>query len=320
MKLLFSKTTLITPTLPFNFDATFFKPDHFTTNDHEYKKGTPWQTMDWRSNKLGLKFRLAKIKGKSMVELTVFSNEELTKEYIESVKAETIFRYNLNLDLREFYKFSAKDDLLARSIRQLKGMRPGHQSSLYEYLIIGIILQNASVRRSVQMFRNLLTKYGTKLEFDGHKLLCLWDVGRFKSIGEQELRDLKVGYRARSIIKIDNQFSDGNLDEFDLRKKSVDEQKKILLSLYGVGPATVWYLLFDVFHHWEVFEHISPWEQKLYSQMFFGKNLATIPQLFRYINKFGKYKHLAVHYIWEKYWWDRYNGKIYDWFEKEIRL
>ena len=89
--------------------------------------------------------------------------------------------------------------------------------------------------------------------------------------------------------------------------------------MYGVGPATVWYLLFDVFHHWEVFEHISPWEQKLYSRLFFNKDLLPVEKLFKYINKFGKYKHLAVHYLWEKMWWDRKNGITFDWLEKEIR-
>lgn len=201
-------------------------------------------------------------------------------------------------------------------------MRPGHPSSLYEYLIIGVVLQNASVKRSIQMFKNLLSKYGTPLEFDSVKLLCLWNIGRFENVEEQELRDLKVGYRAKTIKRIDFQFNCNYVNEMEMRDWEVEYQKETLLSLYGVGPATVWYLLFDVFHRFEVFEHISPWEQKIYSQLFFQRgldDLASVQELLDFIDQFGEYKHLAVHYLWEDLWWKRQNGTVFEWLEKEIR-
>lgn len=265
MKLLKKYQIEIIPAKPFNFDATFFKPDHFTTDDHIYEKGVRWQTMNWQGQMLGIKYEDAPAE----IKITIFSNKDLKTDFIISLKNEIIYRYNLNLDLSEFYKLGKKFEIINNSIKSLYGMRPGHPSSLYEYLIIGIILQNASVRRSIQMFRNLLSTYGSELEFDGKRLLCLWDIGRFTKIDEQKLRDLKIGYRTKSIMRIDQQFSDGLINEFELRNMDLVTQKKTLLSLYGVGPATVWYLLFDVFHHWDVFEHISPWEQKLYSRMFF---------------------------------------------------
>ena len=59
------------------------------------------------------------------------------------------------------------------------------------------------------------------------------------------------------------------IDECELRGKDGEAQRRDLLKLYGVGPATAWYLLFDVFHHTDFFDHISPWEQKIYSKLFF---------------------------------------------------
>jgi hypothetical protein len=46
MKLTNKKVIKIKPTTPFNFDATFYKPDHFTTDDHIYQKGIRWQTIN----------------------------------------------------------------------------------------------------------------------------------------------------------------------------------------------------------------------------------------------------------------------------------
>jgi 3-methyladenine DNA glycosylase/8-oxoguanine DNA glycosylase len=122
-----------------------------------------------------------------------------------------------------------------------------------------------------------------------------------KKIDEQKLRDLKVGYRAKSIKKIDEQFGGNLLSEKELREEGDWEViKDKLLELYGIGPATVWYLSGDIFHRWEVFQHVSPWEQKIYSKLFFNKNTNNpVPteKVLKYFEKFGRYKQLAVHYI-----------------------
>src|SRR3990172_2708282 len=137
MKLIKVATIEITPTSPFNFDATFHKPDHFTSGDNYWEPGTRWQTWLY--------------------------GRKPKQETIDSLIKEIRFRYNLDLDLTDFYKSFKNDKVLAPIIKKWHGMRPGHPSSLYEYLIIGIVLQNATVKRSVQMFRALLENYGTKL-------------------------------------------------------------------------------------------------------------------------------------------------------------
>ncbi len=312
----------IAPTVPFNFDATFHKPDHFTSGDNYWEKGNRWQTWLWEGKPLGLKFINIGTTIKPKIKVEIYYKEKLSQQFIDSLVNEIKYRYNLELDLADFYEKFKHDPVLKPLFKSLRGMRPGHPSSLYEYLIIGIVLQNATVKRSVQMFRALLEKYGTKLEYDGKELWCFWDEGGLKNATEQELRDLKVGYRAKSIKKIDDYFAEGLMNEMDLRKKDRETQMSELLKLYGVGPATVWYLLFDVFHHWDFFNHISPWEQKIYSKVFFDQDAETpvpVDKLLKYFEKFGEYKQLAVHYIWEDLWWKRKNENI-PWLEKLIRI
>jgi 3-methyladenine DNA glycosylase/8-oxoguanine DNA glycosylase len=320
---LFNKTNIILkPTSPFDFDSTFHKPDHFTTGDNCWEPGIRWQTWSWEGQQLGLKFVNAGSRQKPRINIDVYSSKSLDSVFIKSLKYEISYRYNLDLDLTHFYEQFKSDKTLGPIIKRWEGMRPGHQSSLYEYLIIGIVLQNATVRRSIQMFSALLETYGTQLEFDGKNLYCFWKPGRLKNVTEDELRSLKVGYRVKAIKRIDEQFATGLLDEIKLRKENRETQMKILLDLYGVGPATVWYLLFDVFHHWDFFNHVSPWEQKIYSKVFFDKepeNPVPVVKILEHFERFGSYKQLAVHYIWEDLWWKRKNESI-PWLEKLIRV
>lgn len=311
MKLKNKTSVKISSLLPFNFDATFHKPDHFTTGDNYWETGIRWQTWVWQGTPLGLKFTPNKV--------DIWSLEKPSKDFIDSLMAEIHYRYNLNLDLTDFYNQFGFDKVLGPIIEKWRGMRPGHPSSLYEYLIIGVVLQNATIRRSIQMFKALLENYGTKLEYDNKELWCYWTPGRLAKVPEQELRDLKMGYRAKFIKKIDDYFASGAIDEMVLRQTNRETQMTELLKLYGVGPATVWYLLFDVFHRWDFFNHISPWEQKIYSKIFFDKDLVSVKKLLKHFEKFGKYKQLAVHYIWEDLWWKRQNENI-PWLEKLIRI
>lgn len=255
------------------------------------------------------------------LQVDIYSAQQAGDQVISSLIAEIQYRYNLELDLGGFYQALGKDKILGPVIKRWRGMRPGHPSSLYEYLVIGIVLQNATVRRSIQMFTALLEKYGTLLEYDRKSLWCFWESGALQDVNEEELRALKVGYRARSIKRVDDHFAHGAIDELELRSKDRETQSKELLKLYGVGPATVWYLLFDVFHHWDFFNHISPWEQKIYSKLFFDQDPehpVEVKRILEHFERFGPYKQLAVHYIWEDLWWRRRNESI-PWLEKLIR-
>ena len=321
-KLNLQKIVKVKPTKPFTFDPTFHKPDHFTSGDNYWEAGIRWQTWNWRRKCLGFKFSNKGTAANPLVEIKIYVKEKLSADFVDSLIEEIKYLYNFNLDLSDFYNTFKNDHFLNPILKKWRGMRPGHPSSLYEYLIIGIILQNASVRRSVQMFKALLENYGTLLDFDGKKLWCFWSPGRLQTVSVDDLRTLKVGYRAKSIRKIDDNFSQGLINEYELRGKDRDTQMVELLKLYGVGPATVWYLLFDVFHHWDFFNHVSPWEQKIYSKLFFDRdpeNPVPVKKLLKHFEKFGKYKQLAVHYIWEDLFWKRKNEKI-PWLEKEIRL
>ena len=137
---------------------------------------------------------------------------------------------------------------------------------------------------------------------------------------EEDLRKLKLGYRAKFLKRISEQFANGEIDEYKLRKLPREETRKEALKLYGIGKASVEYLLFEDFYHYDALETIPPWEQKILSMLLYNKKLVPTVKLLKDINKrYGKWQKLAVHYIWEDIFWRRKNEKI-DWLEKEIRL
>lgn len=311
------------PKAPFNFDATFHKPDHFPSGDNEWKPGIRWQTMLWKKMLLGLKFENQGTVEQPSFSLSIWSQKKFSSHFLVDLTREINLRLNLQLDLTEFYQSFRNDPQLVLVMDRWRGMRPLNHSSLYEYLIIAIVLQNATVRRSVNMMQALFETFGTLLKYDDKELYCFWEPEVVHKISEQELRELKVGYRAKSIKRVTEAFVMGEVNEFELREKPREEQRKVLLGLYGVGPASVGYILSDVFHHLDELEHISPWEQKIYSKLFFDTDPSepvSVDRLLTHFNEhFGKYKMLAVHYVWEDLFWRRKHGNV-DWLKDLIRL
>lgn len=320
-----NKTSLtLHPKPPFPFDSSMYKPGHFPSQDTAWVKGCRWQTMRWNGQCLGLKFINAGTAGKPKINLEVYSRDKLTTDYTNSLVDEINYRYDFQADLSDFIEKFKNDEQLGPILQKWPGMRIMSPQSLYEYLIISIVLQNCAVRRSVSMMQALFESYGTLLDYDGKKFYCFWKPTVLNEVSEDELRGLKVGYRAKSLKRISGPFAKGEIDELELRNKDKEEQRKVLIDLYGVGPATVGYILFDVFKHYDELTHISPWEQKIYSKLFFNRDLSnpvSEEKLLKFFNqRFGRYKMLAVHYIWEDLFWKRKQGQGPEWLEELIGL
>ena len=132
--------------------------------------------MNFRGKLLGIKMENKGTLSKPKVKLSIYSEERLAED-VESVVKEINWRYGLDEDISEFCSEFKSDKFLKLPLRRWKGMWIKCANSLYELLIIAIVLQNATVRRTVQMMNNLLSTYGSKLKFDGKGLFVFWKHG-----------------------------------------------------------------------------------------------------------------------------------------------
>lgn len=277
-----------------------------------------WQTMRFEGRLLGLRIEEAG----SQVRIGVWTDAGVPEPVLAALAEELAWRANLRLDLADFERRARRDRELGPVVGRWRGMRPMHMGSLYEYLVIAIVLQNATVRRSVQMLQALFEGYGTLLRFDRRELYGFWEPATLAGTTEQELRALKVGYRARRLLEVSAAIAGGKVDQGALREATVDEQREALLSIYGVGPASVGYILVDVFHAFDELSHISPWEQGIYSRLLLGSPVddpAPVPVLLERIARWSPWRALAVHYLWEDLFW-RHRAEPIDWLAPLIRL
>jgi 3-methyladenine DNA glycosylase/8-oxoguanine DNA glycosylase len=321
MNLTKNYTKIIYPKKPYNFDATIYKPSHYPSKLNFYEIGKYWFVLKLKNRIYGIKMENLGDVEKPKIKICIFSDTHISKTELKEVLKELEFRFEFNKDISEFSKKFSKDKRLLPFIQKWRGMHGSCAQELYGLLMIGIFLQNTIVRRTVQMTNIMLENYGIEVNFDNKKIYAFWNPEDIMKISEEKLRDLKLGYRAKLLIKLSDTFIKEDIDEFKLRELPFEKTKKELLKLYGVGPETARILLHEAFHHYENFEHVSPWQQKILSKLLFNKKLVTIKKIINYVNKkYGKWVVLAVEYVWEDIFWQRKQGKKIAWLEKEIRL
>ncbi len=250
------------PTSPFDFESTVHKPSHFPASNSLFEEGCYWFTLRFDEQVFGIKLTNAGATEQPKLNLAVFSAFDIPEAQLKRIVSELEFRFDLKADLEAFYQDCGQDAMLKPALERWRGSRDSNINSLYEYLVIATVLQNTTVRRSVQMSENLFAAYGSKVMVDGKLLSTFWSPQAIHEATEDELRALKVGYRAKTFKRQAAMFVHDDLDELALRGLPSDQLKAKLLNLYGIGPASVWYLLFGVFKRYDAFEYISPWEQK----------------------------------------------------------
>ena len=306
------------PTPPFNFKGTLYKPSHFPSPTDDFSGGTFRFTMSLDDMNYGICLRQAN--SSDSLEAQVFAAQNISQDMVDRIAEELKFRFDLEADLRGFIATAQTDELLAPVERRWRGMRPSCAYSLYELICITIVLQNAQVSRSVKMLDALLRTYGLSVKFDGTVMLAFWTPIEMAAVSEEELRQLKVGYRAKTVRKVSEFFSQHPTFESNVMLLDKDAGAQELRRIFGIGPASCWYLLFEKFHHYDAFDYVSPWERKILSHLLCGvpdANAADVLSLAK--ERWGKWRMLAVHYLFEDLFWKHRHEPI-DWLKSLIRL
>ncbi len=239
------------------------------------------------------------------IRATVFARKEPSNSALEEIVEELQWRFDLNsTGIPRFVRRFSGDRYLGPAIRRRFGMRLKSGYSLYEYLVITVMLQNTMVSRSVSMLQALFERFGQRLVFDGQELWAFWDRERIHQASEEELRSLKLGYRAKTLKRQADQFLEGVIDEAELRRiRDRSLLAESLDGIYGAGPQSAWYMASEMFHFYDALDYVSPWEGKIVGRVLFGRN-ASVRKIQDFLTKrYGEFRLLAFSYLLIDVFW-----------------
>lgn len=290
------------PNPPYSISRTAFKPSHFPARNVMFEDNTWYSATMFEGEPVGVVMRDVGSVDCPSVECEIYMKDSPSDVFIQHLIQELEHRYDVNGDISKFEQLAVGDQWLAGPFERLKGMRPSTSGGLLEFLVITVVLQNATVRRSIQMMDNILDAYGTPVEFAGQVLTAFPSTETLSTASEESFRALKLGYRARTIHRLVASVDDRWA--MSLRQQPADDQRTALLGLYGIGPASVGYLRFEVFHHYDALDNISPWERKIFARLLLGEEDVPVDTLQRlFSDRWPGWRMLAAHYLFEDLFW-----------------
>ena len=139
--------------------------------------------------------------------------------------------FDLNRDYRAICEKLKEDDLLRSTIDEYYGIRILNQEP-WEALCSFVISQQNNIKRIKLIISRLCKAYGNDL---GNGYYSFPSAERLSSLSVEDFEALGCGYRAKYLEKLSKDVASGKIDLQKIKTLSLDEARKELLNIYGVG-------------------------------------------------------------------------------------
>ena len=289
----------IAPVHPFDFRLTVRKPagwDFFTSGEF-YADDKLWTGLRLGSRPIGLKLQSLGTKERPRVGVQVYSGREISAQDEASLRRTISVCLGADQDLKEFYKFALKDEILKHVVKSLYGMHDTQAPSLFNSVILAICLQMARLKRSLQMMEAINRRYGDKIEFDGKLVVLQPTAGRIAKVEPKSFaKECNLGYRAKYLVSAAKMMESGFPGIDEIMRMSPDAAKEKLVELPGIGDYAA-----DIINPHAGFP-IDAWSVDVFGLLFFGKEpedkreaIERVKQ--EGVRRWGKWSWMAFFYV-----------------------
>ena len=181
-------------------------------------------------------------------------------------------------------------------IEKNSGIRLLNQD-FFETLISFIISQNNQIPRIKKLVNDISEKWGSKSFSYIDNIYNFPDAGTMDKVTEEELRELKTGFRAPYIVDAVSKFNSGEINEEELRQADTAECEKKLCIIRGVGNKVANCVMLFSLGKRDSFP-IDVWMKRVLEQVYFNGEEKSKEYLFDFSkDKFGSLGGYAQQYL-----------------------
>lgn len=151
-----------------------------------------------------------------------------TKENFENIWLDY---FDFNKDYVKICDTLKQDSLLAPTVDEYYGIRILNQDS-WEALCSFVISQQNNIKRIKGIISRLCKAYGDEVKSGFYSFPS---AEKLSSLTVADFEELGMGYRAKYLEKLSKDVAGGKIDLEKIKALTLDEARKELLNIYGVG-------------------------------------------------------------------------------------
>ena len=208
--------------------------------------------------------------------------------------------FDLDRDLRPFYKLAANDAILNEVVKTYDGLRLMGIPDFFEAISWAILGQQINLTFAYKLKQRLVENYGKSFTHKDKTYYAFPDPETIAKLAPSDLRPYQFSQRkAEYLIGVAKLFTNGELDKDAILKLSPEEAKVKLIKIRGIGNWTANYVIMKCLRYADGF----PLEDVgLHNALKLKMNLSSKPDLAT-INKIGAkwqpWRGYATFYLWQ---------------------
>jgi DNA-3-methyladenine glycosylase II len=231
------------------------------------------------------------------LELTI-QGDRVTKT--DARRVSQIIQWILGADtpLDGFYKMAAEDPALAPLIENLYGLHMARTPTVFEAFVHAVTAQQIATTVARLIRGLLLENYGQRLSLNGHLYYAFPSPTALITGGFDRLRGLKLSARkAEYILDVATAVHTGALDLEGLRHLNDEAISETLLSLRGVGPWTVHWLMIRALGRPNAFPAGDLALQRVVSHFYFNGRTLSASDIEDFSQQWSPYRSFVTTYL-----------------------
>ncbi len=228
--------------------------------------------------------------------LTPEPNDDVKRKVADYVRE----WFDLDTDLKPFYRLAEKDKLLKDPAERFYGYRIVGQPDLFESLIWAVLGQQINLGFAYTLKQRFVQTFGERVAVNKDEYFLFPSPGTVAVILPEQLVPLQFSsQKSRYTILIAEAFANGTLSKEKLKDLPLADARHELMKIKGIGNWTANYALMKTFHHPEAF----PLEDAgLHNAIRYLKKMERKPTIKEVTKLFKKYKGweaYATLYLWK---------------------
>ena len=172
------------------------------------------------------------------------------KEIVEYVRE----WFDLETDLKPFYKMAGKDPMLQQLVKKYRGYRIIGQPDLFESLIWAVLGQQINLAFAYTLKQRFVENFGETIDISDGQFYLFPSFNTVAKLTPEALLALQFSrQKAAYTIGIANAFMDGSISKEKINGLSLNDAKEELIKIKGIGNWTANYALMKTFRYPDAF-------------------------------------------------------------------
>jgi DNA-3-methyladenine glycosylase II len=221
------------------------------------------------------------------------AGKEFTKQYVTEW-------FDLETDLKPFYKMASKDPLLKDLVKKFYGYRIIGQPDLFESIIWAVLGQQINLQFAYTLKMRFVEQFGERVFWNNESYFLFPEPKLVTGLSHDVLLPLQFSrQKSNYAVTIAEAFANGVVSKEKLKGLSLPEAKEELIRIKGIGNWTANYALMKTFRYPDAFPLEDAGIHNAIKNLKKMDRKPTLDEVKKLFKKYKGWEAYATLYLWK---------------------